>query len=276
MLDPATTLTRLGGVARGEHLHALGLTRSALARAVSSGRIRRVRPGVFAAPDACPKTVAAAAHGGALTCGAALRLSKVWVLEKDAPPHVWVGRDGRVHAHPACDCTSHFFDGATRFGVVEVETALIHLHGCAGAEAFFASFESAWRRGLLSRAARARIRDALPQSARWLVDIARADADSGLESLLRLRLHVLGIRLDCQVRMPGVGKVDFVVAGRLIIEVDGRENHDGESLRHKDLRRDAAASALGYETLRFDYAQVLYDWPSVQAAILAALRRIHA
>ena len=44
-------------------------------------------------------------------------------------------------------------------------------------------------------------------------------------------------------------------------------------MRHKDLVRDAAASRLGYETLRFDYAQVVYDWASVQAAILAALHR---
>ena len=37
------------------------------------------------------------------------------------------------------------------------------------------------------------------------------------------------------------------------------------------LVRDAAAARRGYRTLRFDYAQVVYDWPSVQAAILAAL-----
>lgn len=276
MLDPAITLARLGGVARGEHLHAFGLTRSALARAVATGRIRRVRAGVFAAPGARAEVLDAAAHGGALTCGAALRLRRVWVVDKDAPLHVWVGRNGRVHAHSSCACTSHFFDGETRFGLVDVETALIHLHRCEGDESFFASFESAWRRGLLPRAARIRIRQALPQSARWLVDLARADADSGLESLLRLRLHLLGIRLDCQVRIAGVGIVDFVAAGRLIIEVDGKENHDGKSLRHKDLKRDAAASTLGFETLRFDYEQVMHDWDSVQPAILAAFARIDA
>ncbi|MBS1697063.1 MAG: DUF559 domain-containing protein [Actinobacteria bacterium] len=276
MLDPFTTIARLGGIARGEQLQALGLTRSILARAVSSGSIRRIRAGVFAVPGARAEEVDAASHGGALTCGAALRRRGIWVLDKDAPPHVWVGRNGRVHPHPACACVSHFFGGETRLGTVDVETALLHLRGCGGDEAFFASFESAWRKGLLSRAARARIRAALPESARWLVDAARHDADSGLESLLRLRLHVLGIRLQCQVPIRGVGKVDFVVAGRLIIEVDGKENHDGSVKRHKDLRRDAAASLLGYETLRFDYAQVVHDWPSVQAAILAALARIAA
>src|SRR5690606_8366426 len=102
----------------------------------------------------------------------------------------------------------------------------------------------------------------------------RDDADSGLESLLRLRMHQLGIRLDCQVVIDGVGRVDFVVDGRLIIEADGKQNHDGASMRHKDLVRDAAASGLGYETLHFDYAQIIHDWTTVQAAILAALARL--
>ena len=274
MLDPAITLTRLGGVARGEQLQRFGLTRSALARAVSSRRILRVRPGVFAAPGTRREVVDAAAHGGALTCGTALLARGIWVLDKDAPPHVWVGRSGRVHPHPGCGCVSHYFDGETLFGVVGAEAALIHLYLCGGDEAFFAAFESAWRKGLLSNATRIRIRDALPAAARWLVDFARRDADSGLESLLRLRMHILGVRLESQVRIAGVGKVDFVVAGKLIIEVDGKENHDGSAQRHKDLHRDAIASRLGFETLRFDYAQVLHDWPTVQAAILAALTRV--
>lgn len=90
---------------------------------------------------------------------------------------------------------------------------------------------------------------------------------------MRLRLHLIGIRLDCQITIHGVGRVDFVIAGRLIIEADGKGNHEGE-LRHKDLVRDAAASRLGYETLRFDYAQIVHDWATVQAAILGALVRL--
>ncbi|HWK77115.1 DUF559 domain-containing protein [Microbacterium sp.] len=84
----------------------------------------------------------------------------------------------------------------------------------------------------------------------------------------------MGIVLACQVHIDRVGRVDFVVGGRLIIEVDGRENHEGQSMRHKDLTRDAAASALGYETLHFDYAQVIHDWPSVQQAEVGALARL--
>lgn len=126
---------------------------------------------------------------------------------------------------------------------------------------------------MLTRTDREWIRRAVPARTRWLVDLARPDAESGLESLLRLRLIRLGVVLECQVFIVGVGRVDFVAAAALIIEVDGRENHDGQSLRHKDLVRDAAAAALGYETLRFDYALVVHEWRTGEQAIVARLRR---
>ena len=63
---------------------------------------------------------------------------------------------------------------------------------------------------------------------------------------------------------------------RLVPEADGKHNHDDDSHRHRDLQRDAAASRLGYETLRFDYAMIIHDWPTVLAAILAALARARA
>lgn len=275
MMDAAHLLDQLG-VARGTRLRSYGLTRQQLAAEVNAGRIRRLRAGVFASHTIAADIAAAAAHGGTLTCEAALRRYGIWTIAEEPAAHVWMGTDGRVHPHDACACVSHFFQGPTRFGLASIEMALLHVFRCVGDEAFFASFESAWRKRQLSRAARARIRAELPASARWLVDFARADADSGLESLVRLRMHLLGIRLDCQVVIAGVGKVDFVIDGRLIVEADGKENHDSEKKRHKDLVRDAAASRLGYETLRFDYAQIIHNWPTVQAAILGALRRSRA
>ncbi|MFD5224653.1 DUF559 domain-containing protein [Microbacterium sp. NPDC058342] len=277
MLAPEDLLSRFGGVARGTHLQQYGCTRWRLSDAVARGRIRRVRPGVFALPSADRKLVLAAAHGGELTCADALRAHGVWVLPgEDDGVHVWLGRAGRPHAHRDCGCVVHHSPGTAKVGLAAVPTALIHAYRCLSEESFFAAYESAWNRRLLSASDRSRIRDALPRAATWMLDLARPDAQSGLESLLRFRLHLLGIRLDCQVGIPGVGRVDFVAAGRLIIEVDGRENHAGAERRHSDLRRDVAASALGYETLRFDYALVVHDWDAVVRAILPAIGRAGA
>lgn len=274
MIDPQLLIDRLGGLAPGTSLQEFGVSRMRLTRSVRAGDIQRLRAGVYATSSAHPAECEAALHGGPLTCYSALDRHGVWVMTEDGPPHVWIGRRGRAHPHAGCRCVSHYFRGASTFGKVDVVTALVHLHRCEGEESFFASLESALRLRLISDASRRRIREALPQHARWLVDFARTDADSGLESLLRLRMHQLGIRLDTQIVIDGVGKVDFVIDGRLIIEADGKENHDGRSNRHKDLMRDAAASAAGYETLRFDYAQIIHDWPTVQSAILAALVRL--
>lgn len=276
MLEPARLIADRGGIARGALLHTFGLSRRMLAESVRRGSIVRVRPGVFATPATSPEILEAAAHGGAVTCSHALRAHGVWSLHEDSRVHVWLGSTGRRHHPGDCSCVSHYFAGRMSLGVAPLELVLVHVYHCAGHEAFFAALESALRKRKIDPATLARIRNRLPNAGRWLVDLARWDADSGLESLLRLRLHLLGIRLDCQVTIAGVGRVDFVIDGAVILEADGIENHDGPSERHRDLVRDAAASRLGYETLRFDYALIVHGWATVEAAILAALSRARA
>lgn len=275
MSTAAHVLSHLGDVARGTTLHEFGLSRRILSAAVRDGTVTRVRNGVFAIPSAPVDVLTAAAHGGALTCTRALRMHGIWTLDHDADPHVWLGTHGRNH-HIECTCTGHYFDGRTVLGLAPLEDALVHIYLCRGEESFFVSVESALQLRKIGAAGRARIRSRLPAKARWLVDLARTDADSGLESLLRLRLHMLGIRLESQVEIPSVGRVDFVLDELLILEADGAENHGSESHRHRDLLRDAEASRQGYETLRFDYAMIVHDWPIVKAAIVAAVDRLRA
>lgn len=276
MAAPLALVQHHGGIARGSQLAPFGCTRRDLSDAVRRGEILRLRPGVFAAPR-CPDAVRIAGlHGGALTCAGALRLHGVWVLHDDRAPHVWLGQAGRTHAHPRCRCREHYRAGTMKLGIAPLEHALVHAYACHGDEFFFAAFESAWSLRLIGSAARHRIRKSLPAGARWLVDLARSDADSGLESIVRLRLHVLGISVASQVTIAGVGRVDFVIEKRLILEIDGRANHAGAERRHHDLARDAAASRLGFETLRFDYALIIYEWDAVAAAVLSALGRARA
>lgn len=270
----ARIIREIGGVARAQQLLARGVSRKNLRRAVSAESITRVRDGVYAVPGADPEMVRAAQHGGALACVSVLRRHGVWVLDHEQRLHVWVGPNGRVHPGSEGWCAVHRDAGGAAFGYVSVVHALVQAARCLGSECFFAAFESAWRLGKLTAADRAEIRSRLPAGQRWLVDFARPDADSGLESLLRLRLNRLGISLRSQVRIDRVGWVDFLLAGRLILEVDGAENHGSASKRHKDLVRDAEAAAQGYETLRFNYALVIYDWPRVEAAILGRLAEL--
>jgi very-short-patch-repair endonuclease len=278
---------RLGGTARTSQLRAVGTSRTDLTNAIREGQLLRPRNGVYALRETSRPIVEALSHRGMIGCVTAARDHGLWILDGavDEPVHTWVRprhRPTRLVIDPDVEegvcCVFHRdlpVDGPSlvRVGVLH---CLVQILRCKGDEAFFAALESGLRQGLIPERGRDILRRHVPLRCRWLIDFARSDADSGLESLLRLRLHLLGISLQTQVVIDGVGKVDFVADRRLIIEVDGKENHAGESQRHKDLARDAAASALGYETLRFDYSQIMHDWHTVQPAILAALARVAA
>lgn len=89
---------------------------------------------------------------------------------------------------------------------------------------------------------------------------------------MRLLLRGLGCTVDLQVSIPGVGRVDFVVDGWLIIECDSEAHHAGWAAHKRDRRRDLAAAALGYTTIRPIAEDILYR----REEILAQLRRVLA
>lgn len=278
MSSAAAALAVIGPIARANALESCGVARREIARALRAGEIVRLRQGVYALTDAPSEFVHAAEHGGAPSCVTAGRMHGLWILdEEQSELHLWLGDGGRRRACGRRGCRGalrvHWDEGSTTIGrLPPVRSVLLQIALCAGEECFFAALESALRQNLLSASGLKWLRARLPTELRWLVTFARADADSGLESLLRLRLHRLGIAVRTQVAIEGVGEVDFVIGERLIVEADGRENHDdlsGRSRRHKDLVRDARAAALGYETLRFDYALIVHEWETVAAAIVA-------
>jgi very-short-patch-repair endonuclease len=105
---------------------------------------------------------------------------------------------------------------------------------------------------------------------RALID---ARAESGPESLLRLMLRRLGCRFDVQVKIDGVGRVDFVVDGWLIVECDSEAHHGDWAARRRDLRRDQAAAPLGYSTFRPIAEDIMWNPDAVQAALRGLVRR---
>lgn len=249
-----------------------GHTRRAVARRLDGGSLVRVRRGVYADSTVCAARLMAAAHGGPLACVAAARHIGIWVLPADDVVHVWLGGHSRAFRHDGCACIAHGDEGPRNgFAIPAVPRVLRQILRCRGVEEFFVALESALRQGLITRAGVAWLRAHTNDAAREAIALARSDADSGLESLIRWRLRGRCLRLRSQVAIVSVGIVDFLIGDRLIVEVDGRANHDGPSHRHRDLERDANAASWGYVTLRFDYAMVVHDWPTVELAILGAI-----
>lgn len=241
-----------------------------------SGRISRVRRGIYAGTHACTDVVQAAAHGGVLACESAARHLGLWVLETTGL-HVWVRSDRHQYPHgdSQCDCIVHWDDAiaSSPLSPPSVPRVLQQIHRCGGDEAFFVALESARRMGMIDVSGLRWLRRALNARGRRLVEYSRSDSDSGLESLIRLRLRGRGWSIRTQAHVIGTGRVDLLIDGWLIIEADGRANHDASSLRHKDLVRDANAAAWHHPTLRFDYAMIMHDWDLVERAIVATMER---
>jgi very-short-patch-repair endonuclease len=269
--DPAVSTYR--------ELRASGLSKHAIGRELDGGTLRLLRRGVYERPGSCEQVRTAALHGGPPACATAAVHMGLWVLDAGESVHVGLRAHGRSYPHESCACVVHWEEPdlvTTTFGMPSTRSVLRQVLHCHGIEAFFVALESALRRSRLKNADLQWLRDHTNADARDAIAFARRDADSGLESLFRWRLRRHGLAVRTQQTLASVGRVDFLIGDRLIVEVDGVANHDDESHRHKDLVRDANAAAWGFVTLRFDYALVAHDWPTVELAILAYVdRRLH-
>lgn len=258
-------------VATYAELRSLGRSRGAIASDVRRGELSSVRRGVYASTDACDRVRSAAAHGGALACVSAARHLGLWVLDDSQALHVWMRGHGHRHHDEQCGCVEHWDDSppTESFGLPSVPRILRQILACRGIDEFFVTLESALRKGLLTPAGLTWLQRHTNDAAREAIAYARDDADSGIESLFRWKLRSYDLRIRSQVLIFAVGQVDFLIGDRLLLEIDGKPNHVGESERHKDLFRDANAAAWDYVTLRFDYALVVHDWELVEAAVVA-------
>lgn len=250
-------------------LRALRYSRTRIERALETGELIRLRRGVFATPSSCDDVRRAARAGGRLACISAARHLGIWVLSDDDHLHLRCGHHSRTPTIIEADTIVHWGDAPTPRATAR--SVLREIDRCAGTEQFFVALESSLRLGLVAPHDLAWLHERTNDRAREAIAFARDDADSGLESLIRWRLRHWQLDVRAQVSVLGVGRVDLLIDGRLIVEADGRENHAGAERRHHDLVRDAASAAWGYRTLRFDYALIVHDWDLVERAILGAL-----
>lgn len=89
-------------------------------------------------------------------------------------------------------------------------------------------------------------------------------AESGLETIVRLRLVDAGFRVRTQVRV-GRWPVDVLVAEKVAVEVDGRKWHQDRFI--KDRTRDIDTEAAGIRVLRIAKTHIVDSWPRTLEAI---------
>jgi len=266
MIDPL--LDRLG-VLSASQLDDLGLTRRLRDDAVAQGRLLRIRRGWFARPGADDEVVAAVRAQGCLSCASALRLRGVWVPESLSGPHVRHADHRREQGRRGC--MPHGTNPPVRSAVDDLETAFRCVLRCGSAEDVVVVADSVLHLGLSTRDELASWASGAPRKVAAL--LAATDlAESGLESIVRVRLRSCRLRVRAQVWI-GDRRVDLVVGDRLIVECDGAEHHGSWAAHSADRARDRALVAAGFLVMRVTYRQVLDDWPTIEQEILSVVRR---
>ena len=278
-------IRKRGGVAATHELLRDGHTSHELTKAVRTGSIVRVRQGHYCAPEIGSLEQQALRVGGRLAGLVAARRLGLWAppalrLEVEVPTHARALRsrmDATARLIPnnrrsvIVDWTDQRHIGTrTTLGVDACLTGIIRRQPPPTA---FAVVESALHGGYISNSGWRSILRSVPATRRGRLDAATGASESGGESILKFGLLEERLVFRQQVSFPRIGRVDFLVGDRLVIEADGAEFHTDAASFEEDRRRDALLRARGFRVLRFSYKQITERWPEVRAAILAAIAR---
>ena len=271
-----------GGVLPYVMLDRAGYSRAAVQADVRRGHILRVRNGWFGVPDATSDVLRAVRVGGTATATTVARLHRLWVHD-DGLLHVRVRHSAGWLAAPhdrkiQLDrdehrvCVHYSRQGGLDRARDPLTVALAEMFACTEPGNVLPSIDSALDKGALQLEHLELIKKWMPRSRRTLIDNVDPESQSGLETRVRLLLLSRRIAFKAQVDVGGVGRVDFVVGDRLVIEVDGRAFHTGAAFE-EDRRRDFVLNMRGYLVLRLSYRQVIDDWERTRAGILALVAR---
>lgn len=263
----------LGGVTTAGAIRRAGYDRRDLREALDSGGLVRLRRGWYALPTANRLVVAGVTSGGVLGCVSALKFWGVWTPDARIT-HVRRSDFGKRRAPSSTvkACAPSGFQPAPSRAVDPVELALRTAALCVDETELVILMDSVLNLKLLSLTRLRYCMDGLSAHHRRLVDRC-ARAESGTETIARLRLRSAGIRVRTQVRIPTVGRVDLLVGARLVIEVDSRAHHTDPTQYYKDRLRDQKLVALGYLVIRLTYEQVMFDWDETLERIMPIIRR---
>jgi very-short-patch-repair endonuclease len=250
-------------------LRSRGLRRADIRRALARGELNRLRRGWYCTPAATPDLVTAARAGGRLTCLAALRSHGAWTLESSGA-HVRVA-DGIAVIHQP-GVRIHWTAARVGPGIDSIDEALATAVACVDFRALVVAADSLVNRGLLTPIRLQAVLGVTPRGRRVLA-VHDPRAESGIETLVRLALRRHRVRARSQVAIPGVGRVDFLVGDRLVIEADGYDWHGGRLEFERDRERDRELVRRGYIVIRATYHQVMTDLDAVISAALEVIRR---
>ncbi len=252
-MDIEQVLRGLGGAARTDTVLQLGVSAAQLARALRGRQVWQPGPDVLAVHGAPRAFVQAVCRGGVLTCVSAAGHFGLWRVREPRQLHLALEPQ-----HPVLH--SRLTRPAAGPPVAGVEEVLIHALLCLPMPESVVLVESAVNRGLASPELLRRTLLAGTGGATVSVGCALAalnlvqpGSSSVLEILARVVFRRFGFDVATQVWISGVGIVDFLLEGCLIVELGGAEVDLHKSQFRSDSGLELAANAAGYQFLRVPY-----------------------
>jgi very-short-patch-repair endonuclease len=259
---------------------------------LASGRLVRLRPGVFAVPSSADhwRTRLAAALEGRQAVASHVTALALWELVEHPAGPIHATVDPAMSARGSAGVVLHrspgLFDERQRvdgLATTSVQRSLVDTWGTPGPPRrgdVRAAAIAAVRRRLCSAGDLDRELSRRPRLAgrRELAGLVALLAD-GCQSELEIWgcLHVLrapGMPTFVQQRRIAVGGETFVLDAaydevKLAIEMDGAAWHGSRKQRERDIRRDALLATIGWQTLRFGYGRMTAAPAACRRDILA-------
>lgn len=261
-------LRQSGGAARTGQLLAAGFSRRAISELQDHGA-QQPKRGVFLLPGCDPGIAAAILHNGRLTCASAAAHYGLW-LRQPPPRHHLACNHG--HGEGFIRHRSVRFPGHPMLPLAAVEDVALHAMGCLPPPSSTALATSAVR---LHGVPVELLKDQLRGDRSRPVLRALRELDLRAESIVEVDAQHLfrtnGISYDAQVFLPGIGRVDFLLQGFLIVEIDGFEFHSKRADMRRDRTRNNASTVGGFAVLRYMPEHIWFQPDLVLADIRAVL-----
>ncbi|HLS92365.1 MAG TPA: hypothetical protein VK015_02505 [Microbacterium sp.] len=261
-------------IASYRDLRGEGMSRRSIREAVTTGHLFHARRDNYVLGSASEAVKTAVRVGGRVDCVSLMRELGVFVLNDDGCTHVQIDRNHhwlrsarsrsvRLATDHSRVVTHWRSEGEAVWSAVSgVPAAIAQAVLCQSPRAAIATLDSALNKRVLRVSDLREVFERLPHKLQRLRRYVDSRAEAGSETFARLAARTLGVPIELQVQISGVGRVDLVLDGRVIVECDSREFHGGWERQQRDRERDLAAAALGYATLRPTAVQ-LFTRPSL-------------
>lgn len=281
-MDVDRRLREFHGAARFKDLVANTTEARILERAVGSGTVLRHVHGVYALPNADLAVVAARVCRGRITAKTAVGLIPGCDVDDRDVFHVEVPRNCSAPRTRRVNGTRivvhrHVFgihpDPADE-PVVPLSRAVAQMfRGPELVDAVIAA-DALLTRGLVTRGdLRAELSSRERRFVAWALDHVSERVASPLETTARLILAAAGFRSEANVEIAGVGFVDLLVEGRVVLELDGHSYHSDAIQFIADRQRDRRLHLLGYHVLRYASDELTWRSNSIAADVAGVLAR---